>query len=70
MNEIDSEFSMPLNESAKDQLSRRIYITNLTSYVNAVDLRKIFKKLGEVLDAKIVKTVTTNEPTGLGYDEL
>lgn len=70
MNEIDSEFSMPLNESAKDQLSRRIYITNLTSYVNAGDLRKIFKKLGEVLDAKIVKTVSTNEPTGLGYVEL
>ena len=70
MNEIDSEFSIRLRKTTNDQLSRRIYITNLTFNVNAADLRKIFKKIGVVLDAKIVKTLTTNEPTGLGYVEL
>ena len=70
MHEIKFDFFLHLMEFSKDQLSRRIYITNLSSFVDTADLRKIFKELGVVLDVKIVKTISTNEPTGLGYVEL
>ena len=34
------------------------------------DLRKLFETQGKVVAAEIVKTLTTNEPTGLGIVEM
>ena len=48
----------------------RLYITNLRSKVTDDDLRKLFETQGKVASAKIVKTLTTNEPTGLGIVEM
>ena len=48
----------------------RLYITNLRSEVTAEDLRKLFETYGKVSSAEIVKTLTTNEPTGLGIVEM
>ena len=48
----------------------RLYITNLRSKVTDDDLRKLFETQGKVAAAEIVKTLTTNEPTGLGIVEM
>ena len=48
----------------------KLYITNLRSEVTAEDLRKLFETHGKVSSAEIVKTLTTNEPTGLGIVEM
>ena len=48
----------------------RIYVTNLRSEVTDDDLRKLFETHGKIAVAKIVKTLTTNESTGLGYVEM
>ena len=48
----------------------RIYVTNLRSEVTDDDLRKLFETQGKVAAAEIVKTLTTNEPTGLGIVEM
>lgn len=48
----------------------RLYITNLRSEVTDDDLRKLFETQGKVAAAEIVKTLTTNEPTGLGIVEM
>ena len=48
----------------------RFYITNLRSEVTKGDLRNLFETKGKVTNAKIVKTLTTNEPTGLGIVEM
>ena len=48
----------------------KLYITNLRSEVTAEDLRKLFETYGKVSSAEIVKTLTTNEPTGLGMVEM
>jgi len=48
----------------------RLYITNLRSEVTAEDLRKLFETHGKVSSAEIVKTLTTNEPTGLGIVDM
>ena len=48
----------------------RIYVTNLRSEVTDDDLRKLFETHGKVVVAEIVKTLTTNEPTGLGIVEM
>ena len=48
----------------------RIYVTNLRSEVTAEDLRKLFETQGKVTAAEIVKTLTTNEPTGFGIVEM
>ena len=48
----------------------RIYVTNLRSEVTDNDLRKLFETQGKVAAAEIVKTLTTNEPTGLGIVEM
>ena len=48
----------------------RLYVTNLRSEVTDDDLRKLFETQGKVVAAEIVKTLTTNEPTGLGIVEM
>ena len=48
----------------------RIYVTNLGSEVTDDDLRKLFETQGKVATAEIVKTLTTNEPTGLGIVKM
>ena len=48
----------------------RFYITNLRSEVTKGDLRNLFETKGKGTNAKIVKTLTTNEPTGLGIVEM
>ena len=48
----------------------KLYITNLRSEVTAEDLRKLFETHGKVSSAEIVKTLTTNQPTGLGIVEM
>ena len=48
----------------------RLYITNRRSEVTDDDLRKLFETQGKVAAAEIVKTLTTNEPTGLGIVEM
>ena len=48
----------------------RIYITNLRSEVTDEDLRKLFETHGKVAAAEIVKTLTTDESTGLGFVEM
>ena len=48
----------------------KLYITNLRSEVTVEDLRKLFETQGKVSSAEIVKTLTTNEPTGLGIVEM
>ncbi|MCH8928759.1 MAG: hypothetical protein IIB39_08600 [Candidatus Marinimicrobia bacterium] len=48
----------------------RIYVTNLRSEVTDDDLRKLFETHGKVISAEIVKTLTTNESTGLGFVEM
>ena len=48
----------------------RLYITNLRSEVTDDDLRKLFETQGKVAAAEIVKTLTTNEPTGLVIVEM
>ncbi|MEE9238109.1 MAG: RNA-binding protein [Thermodesulfobacteriota bacterium] len=48
----------------------RLYVTNLRSQVTSEDLRNLFESYGEVSSAEIVKTLTTNEPTGLGIVEM
>ncbi len=48
----------------------RIYVTNLRSEVTDDDLKKLFETHGKIAVAKIVKTLTTNESTGLGYVEM
>ena len=48
----------------------KIYVTNLRSEVTDDDLRKLFETHCKVVAAEIVKTLTTNEPTGLGIVEL
>jgi len=48
----------------------KIYVTNLRSEVTDHDLRKLFETQGKVTAAEIVKTLTTNEPTGLGIVEM
>lgn len=70
MNEIDSKFSIPLRETVNDQVARKIYITNLRSDIDVTDLRRFFETVGVIVDVKVVKTTTSNEPTGLGYVEV
>ena len=48
----------------------RIYVTNLRSEVTDGDLRNLFETHGKVIHAEIVKTLTTNESTGLGFVEM
>ena len=48
----------------------RIYVTNLRSEVTDDDLRNLFETHGKIAVAEIVKTLTTNEPTGFGYVEM
>ena len=48
----------------------RIYVTNLRSEITDNDLRKLFETQGKVTAAEIVKTLTTNKPTGLGIVEM
>ena len=48
----------------------KFYITNLRSEVTKGDLRNLFETKGKVANAQIVKTLTTNEPTGLGIVEM
>jgi len=48
----------------------RIYVTNLRSEVTDADLRNMFETHGKVIYAEIVKTLTTDEPTGLGFVEM
>jgi len=48
----------------------RIYVTNLRSEITDNDLRNLFETQGKVTAAEIVKTLTTNEPTGLGIVEM
>ena len=48
----------------------RLYVTNLRSEVTDNDLRKLFETHGKVVAAEIVKTLTSNEPTGLGIVEM
>ena len=48
----------------------KIYVTNLRLEVTDNDLRKLFETQGKVDTAEIVKTLTTNEPTGLGIVEM
>lgn len=48
----------------------RIYVTNLRSEVTDEDLRKLFETHGKVIYAEIVKTLTTDESTGLGFVEM
>ena len=48
----------------------RIYVTNLRSEVTDEDLRNMFETHGKVIYAEIVKTLTTNESTGLGFVEM
>ena len=48
----------------------RIYVTNLRSEVNDDDLGKLFETYGKVAVAEIVKTLTTNESTGMGFVEM
>ncbi len=48
----------------------RIYVTNLRSEITDEDLRKFFETHGTVAVAKIVKTLTTNKSTGLGFVEM
>ena len=70
MDGINSEFFIPPKESANDQLSQKIYVTNLSSDVDATDLRRIFETVGVIVDVKVIMTATSNEPTGLGYVEV
>jgi len=48
----------------------RIYITNLRSEVTDDDLRKLFETHGKVVAAEIVKTISANKSTGLGFVEM
>ena len=48
----------------------RIYVTNLRSEVTDGDLRNMFETHGKVIHAEIVKTLTTDESTGLGFVEM
>lgn len=48
----------------------RIYVTNLRSEVTDADLRKLFETHGKVIYTEIVKTLTTDESTGLGFVEM
>ena len=48
----------------------RIYVSNLRSEVSDEDLRKAFESVGKVASAIIVKTTTSNEPSGLGFVEM
>ncbi len=48
----------------------RIYVTNLRSEITDNDLRQLFETQGKVTAAEIVKTLTTNKPTGLGIVEM
>ncbi len=48
----------------------RIYVTNLRAEVTDEDLKAHFEVAGEVLLAMVVKTKTTNEPTGLGFIDM
>ena len=45
-------------------------MTNLRSEVTDDDLRNLFETQGKIAIAEIVKTLTTNEPTGFGYVEM
>ena len=48
----------------------KIYVTNLRSDVTKDDLRKLFETHCKVVATEIVKTLTTNEPTGLGIVKM
>ena len=48
----------------------RFYVTNLRSEVTDNDLRRLFETQGKVIAAEIVKTLTTNKPTGLGIVKM
>ena len=48
----------------------RIYVSNLRSEVSDEDLRKAFESVGKVASAIIVKTTTSDEPSGLGFVEM
>ena len=48
----------------------KIYVTNLRLEVTDNDLRKLFETQGKVDTAEIVKTLTTNKPTGLGIVDM
>ncbi|MCH7886742.1 MAG: hypothetical protein IIA58_02130 [Candidatus Marinimicrobia bacterium] len=48
----------------------RIYVTNLRAEVTDEDLKAHFEVAGEVRSAMVVKTKTTNEPTGLGFIDM
>lgn len=48
----------------------RIYVTNLRSEVTDADLKKLFETHGKVIYTEIVKTLTTDESTGLGFVEM
>ncbi len=48
----------------------RIYVTNLRAGVTDEDLKAHFEVVGEVSSATIVKTRTTNEPSGFGFVDM
>ena len=48
----------------------RIYVTNLRAEVIDEDLKAHFEVIGEVSSAMVVRTKTTNEPTGFGFVDM
>ncbi|MCH8299278.1 MAG: hypothetical protein IIC39_01890 [Candidatus Marinimicrobia bacterium] len=48
----------------------RIYVTNLRAEVTDEDLKAHFEVIGEVSSAMVVRTKTTNEPTGFGFVDM
>ena len=48
----------------------RIYVTNLRAEVTDEDLKAHFEVAGEVSLAMVVRTKTTNEPTGFGFVDM
>ena len=62
--------SYTLNKTANDQVTQKIYITNLSSDVDIRDRMKIFETVGVIVNVKAAKTSTSNKPTGFGYVEV
>lgn len=51
-------------------MSKRLYVGNLSYSLTSKDLEEAFRKVGEVVSAKIIMDRETNQSKGFGFVEM
>ncbi len=51
-------------------MGKRLFVGNLLYRLTDLDLKKLFSKVGEVIDAKIIRFKDTGRSRGFGFVEM